>query len=394
MSSINKDMKKRTVKKVIQESVIDKSIADKNITDKNTTDKCIIYIETTGVPSKIDYNRYPNPADFKQYNNARIIQITYRVFNQKNTDKQINKNLLIKPDGFSISNAEFHGITEQKAETESVDISTVFDEMLEDLTNVKIIASHNVPFVKNILLAECHRYKNAALIDFLGKTEYHCTMDIGRTKFSMTKSPTKEELFKLLFKKKCQVSKIDMYHMIYNALFESTATKPKKIYTADLSDAEESPVDEKSNVLTKSSIGKSNTTQTSNATQTSNFESISSILTGLLQPIINELSDIKKHIIEQDKKINDVYKLIEKFTNPPKHKNDVSSTSVTANDTPVDGDSKNEDEALEHKTYIKVSFGEKDTVKKLGAKWDRSAKKWYIKIDNPNYYDLFDKYGK
>lgn len=30
------------------------------------------------------------------------------------------------------------------------------------------------------------------------------------------------------------------------------------------------------------------------------------------------------------------------------------------------------------KTYLNVSFAEKDTAKTLGAKWDPSQKKWYV----------------
>ena len=33
------------------------------------------------------------------------------------------------------------------------------------------------------------------------------------------------------------------------------------------------------------------------------------------------------------------------------------------------------------KTYLTVTFAEKDEAKALGAKWDTEAKKWYVPAD-------------
>lgn len=45
------------------------------------------------------------------------------------------------------------------------------------------------------------------------------------------------------------------------------------------------------------------------------------------------------------------------------------------------------------KIYLKVSFNEKDEVKKLGGLWDVNEKKWYIMNNNINKEVLLNKYG-
>lgn len=45
-----------------------------------------------------------------------------------------------------------------------------------------------------------------------------------------------------------------------------------------------------------------------------------------------------------------------------------------------------------NKIYLNVPFSQKDDAKKLGAKWDRSKKKWYVLENNKNKDDLIQKY--
>jgi len=43
----------------------------------------------------------------------------------------------------------------------------------------------------------------------------------------------------------------------------------------------------------------------------------------------------------------------------------------------------------DNKIYLKVSFLEKDLIKKLGGLWDMKKKKWYILEDNKNKEEIF-----
>jgi hypothetical protein len=44
--------------------------------------------------------------------------------------------------------------------------------------------------------------------------------------------------------------------------------------------------------------------------------------------------------------------------------------------------------------YLKVSFNEKDEVKKLGANWDNKYKKWFINKNHKNKEIILQKWRR
>ena len=48
---------------------------------------------------------------------------------------------------------------------------------------------------------------------------------------------------------------------------------------------------------------------------------------------------------------------------------------------------------IKNKIYLNVPFDEKDEAKKLGAKWDKSKKRWYITLKNKYKVQMMGRWG-
>jgi DNA polymerase III epsilon subunit-like protein len=82
----------------------------------------------------------------------------------------------IIPDGFVIRNAHIHNITQQYAESHGVPFCDAIFDMLEDLSKIDILVSHNMDFDKPILLSELYRYELGEIIRHINRAKHFCTM--------------------------------------------------------------------------------------------------------------------------------------------------------------------------------------------------------------------------
>ncbi len=82
---------------------------------------------------------------------------------------------LIKPNGFSIARSAFerHGISNEFAQANGVDLAPVLDEFVQALTDVTAIVAHNVSFDANVLGSELIR---AGLRNVIDDKSLRCTM--------------------------------------------------------------------------------------------------------------------------------------------------------------------------------------------------------------------------
>ena len=166
--------------------------------------------ETTGLPLKM-YGKFKDPKEFIYYNNARIVQIAFLIIddskigdNQSHTQEDnkltdcmiIQKySTLIKPDNFTITNSNIHGITTERAEKEGIpfqDFLAIFETFLE---TVSTIIAHNLEFDKNILLSECYRYSKTEIASKIIDKSAYCTMLEGQKKLKVPKYPKLSELY-------------------------------------------------------------------------------------------------------------------------------------------------------------------------------------------------------
>jgi DNA polymerase III epsilon subunit-like protein len=157
-------------------------------------------VETSGLPVTIDFDTYHHPSKIKKYDNSRIIELAYMIYDK---DKTLKKQLshIIKPTEFDIENSHIHGITKEDAMEFGVDIIDVFQEMKEDIKDVDTIVSHNLRFDLNIILSECYRYDQKDIIKKLKHCDHICTMMLGRDVMKIKKRPKLIELYEHLFSK-------------------------------------------------------------------------------------------------------------------------------------------------------------------------------------------------
>lgn len=156
--------------------------------------------ETTGLPITRKFNDYYPPENNYYYENSRLIEIAYIIYDEnKNIVKEVNN--LIKPDNFIITNQYIHGISNDNALENGKDISEVLDELNNDLNNIDIIVAHNINFDINIILSECYRKNKIELIDKLKSIEKECTMEIGKHYMKTYRSPKLVILYEHLFHK-------------------------------------------------------------------------------------------------------------------------------------------------------------------------------------------------
>ena len=48
---------------------------------------------------------------------------------------------------------------------------------------------------------------------------------------------------------------------------------------------------------------------------------------------------------------------------------------------------------IKNKIYLNVPYDEKDEAKKMGAKWDKSKKRWYIEPKNRFKVQMMGRWG-
>jgi len=142
--------------------------------------KIFIDTETTGLPIMIGYNRYHPYYQLEYYDKSRIIELGYIVYDSNNIKiKEFNK--LIKPNNFEITNTEIHGITNDQAINEGINIVDALKELEQDLKYADTIIAHNINFDINIILSEASRTKCTKLVECLHKKVKKCTFKLAQS---------------------------------------------------------------------------------------------------------------------------------------------------------------------------------------------------------------------
>ena len=162
--------------------------------------------ETTGFPK----TKYALPFHKSFFENARMIEIAYLLIDEntkvihKEASFLINKSYNRSP----ITNHHIHGITDKLIEEEGVNITTVFEELYNDLINVHTIVAHNMDFDIKILLSEIYRNYSESknLLGQLYSKNWNCTMKQGLKYMKVKKFPKLLELYKHIFNEEWEQS--------------------------------------------------------------------------------------------------------------------------------------------------------------------------------------------
>jgi len=157
--------------------------------------------ETNGLPPRMGWDKYPLPEDYRQYDDARMIEIAYSVY--ENEVKVKDYQSLVMPIDFSINNEDIHGISTEDAFNQGQYIENVLKDVYDDFKECDVLVAHNINFDIHILLAEAHRQGEECipLIEKIIQLKKICTMKTGCKVMKTTKWPKLVVLYKHLFDK-------------------------------------------------------------------------------------------------------------------------------------------------------------------------------------------------
>lgn len=137
----------------------------------------IFDLETTGLPEKGPIFGYPNPRKLIAYSKCRVVQICAMLCRKEDLSQIEFKNIIIKSDGFDITNGTFHGITPERSQSEGVPFKDVFQKELgEFFKRAKFIIAHNSEFDVNVLKSELYRYELTDVLEHVDQMDTICSM--------------------------------------------------------------------------------------------------------------------------------------------------------------------------------------------------------------------------
>jgi DNA polymerase III epsilon subunit-like protein len=134
-------------------------------------------IETNGFPDNkgLPYGEYPMYNMLDKYNNARIVQISAMLCNDKfEVISQIDS--IIKINGFNITNHHIHHITNEISEKSGIPFNNAITDFYELIKQSSHIFAHNSNFDINVLKSELFRAGFTNVIDEINKKSVICTM--------------------------------------------------------------------------------------------------------------------------------------------------------------------------------------------------------------------------
>lgn len=171
--------------------------------------KTIVFdTETTGLPERKGWNQYFHPSDEEKYERSRLIQLGFIVIDE-NGKPVIKKSYIIKPEGFTITNQQIHGICNNTALQKGKPLKSVLQNFNKILEDCDTIVAHNIDFDCNIVLAECYRLGLETLIYRLETIKRFCTMKYGKQYIGKHKSPRLKELYEYLYPNETWIQKHD-----------------------------------------------------------------------------------------------------------------------------------------------------------------------------------------
>lgn len=133
-------------------------------------------LETTGIPKRNSATRgfYP-PTEYHHYDGSRAIEIGYILVSHDN-EKILEKSILIKPDGYDVTNSHIHGITMQILCDKGIHITEALDIFLSAVEQADTVVCYNNDFDINILVSECYRYGREDVAQSLLQKTQVCAM--------------------------------------------------------------------------------------------------------------------------------------------------------------------------------------------------------------------------
>jgi len=181
----------------------------------------VLDLETTGLPMKTRYGKFFNYKNIAKYSTARIVQISYGIYEANGTLKAMIDNI-IRPNGFVIPDIaiSIHNISNEIANSEGISLKDAINTFRNHIATVDAIIGHNVKFDINVLLSELYRMRENTLINEINSKKHVCTMKSSVNLLQLPghvmnsfKNPKLKELYKYLFNQEqtnCHNAKYDV----------------------------------------------------------------------------------------------------------------------------------------------------------------------------------------
>ena len=225
----------------------------------------IIDVETTGLPQRggLPYGQNPSHEKLNMYDSARVVQVSMMLCNEHFEQVEL-KDFIVKADGFTIGNSQFHGITDEISATKGTPFSEVAEVLSAYLKQVSHIVAHNANFDLSILNSELYRLGMHSLIAELKTKRTLCTMKHTKMIVKVRnnygiKDPSLAELYGYVFKKNIENahnSKYDVInlHSIVKSMYDSKQLNynEKMVYTPTQKTVIEAVQIDKQDVVTSS----------------------------------------------------------------------------------------------------------------------------------------------
>lgn len=144
---------------------------------------CVIDLETTGLPK----NNECDPTNINAFNASRMIEFAGIIYDSESKETIKKVAYLIQPDGFTINNSNFHGITNKIAHDDGITINTFFEHFNELIEQFECLLSYNLEFDLSVLLSELYRYDQIELYNKILDKRFVCVMKCMMNLFNSTK---------------------------------------------------------------------------------------------------------------------------------------------------------------------------------------------------------------
>jgi DNA polymerase III epsilon subunit-like protein len=157
-------------------------------------------VETSGLPAN-QKGGYPPPSSLDAYDGARAVKVSASLCDLLTLQEKESFSLVVKSDGFKITNSEFHGVTDEISRKSGVDFGVVSSKLGRMLQSCVAVAAHNAAFDRAVLASELHRHGQTALAERLLSAKALCTMELSRDAVGRKdvagkpKNPTMRELY-------------------------------------------------------------------------------------------------------------------------------------------------------------------------------------------------------
>jgi len=167
---------------------------------ESASELLFLKVDTSGLPVRSKFG-FPAYTSLEDYNDARVVQVNALLCDRATFRELDSVSLIVRANDFSIPNAKFHGITEERSKEEGVEFSEAAHAIATILESRPLILAHNAEFDLNVLKSELFRHGLTEALEVVEETPALCTMQLTKSVLKTPdingnpKNPSMKELY-------------------------------------------------------------------------------------------------------------------------------------------------------------------------------------------------------